>query len=386
MTSIRKRSWTAPDGAEKTAWLVDYRDQAGQRRSKQFARKKDAESWITQAAWEVSKGVHTADSQSVTVKAAAQLWIKKAEGEGRERGTIQQYRQLADLHIVPLIGGERLTKLTRPSVEAFRDELIQTRSKAMAGKAVRALSSILTEAQRRGLVAQNVARDVRVVRSAREKGKIEIPAKAELKALLDHAPADFKPMVMTAIFTGLRASELRGLRWSDVDLKAGAISVTQRADRFGEIGAPKSGAGHRTVPIPPALVAELRAWKLRCPKGKQGLAFPNTRGGVQQYGHLLRRKFFPLQIAAGVCDPVMEKGKPKVDAKDVPVMQPRYAWHALRHAAASAWIKQRIDLKRLQVWMGHSSIQITLDTYGHLLHDAEGDAALIAAAQADLLS
>ena len=386
MTSIRKRSWTAPDGSEKTGWQVDYIDQGGKRRRKQFARKKDAESWITQAAWEVSKGVHTADSQSVTVKTAAKLWIGKAEGEGRERGTIQQYRQLADLHIVPLIGGERLTKLTRPSVEAFRDELVRTRSKAMAGKAVRALSSILTEAQRRGLVAQNVAREVRVIRSAREKGKVEIPAKAELKALIDHAPDDLRPMVMTAIFTGLRASELRGLRWADVDLKAAAITVTQRADRFGEIGPPKSEAGHRTIPIPPALVAELRAWKLRCPKGDLGLAFPNRSGGVQQYGHLLRRKFFPLQIAAGVCDPVMEKGEPKLDAEGAPVMQPRYAWHALRHAAASGWIKQRIDLKRLQVWMGHSSIQITLDTYGHLLHDADGDAALIAAAQADLLS
>ncbi|ALR22061.1 tyrosine-type recombinase/integrase [Sphingobium baderi] len=386
MTSIRKRSWLAPDGTEKTAWLVDYRDQGGKRRAKSFARKKDAETWLTQAAWEVSKGVHTADSQSVTVKAAAKLWIDKAEGEGRERGTVQQYRQLADLHILPLIGGERLTRLTRPSVEAFRDELVKTRSKAMAGKAIRALSSILTEAQRRGLVAQNVAKEVRVIRSAREKGKVEIPAKAELKALIDHAPDDLKPMVMTAIFTGLRASELRGLRWADIDLKAAVVTVAQRADRFGEIGRPKSEAGHRTIPIPPALVAELRAWKLRCPKGEFGLAFPNSRGGVQQYSHMLRRKFFPLQIAAGVCDPVMEKGEPKLDANGRPVMEPRYGFHSLRHAAASAWIKQRIDLKRLKVWMGHSSIQITIDTYGHLMADASGDAALIAAAQADLLS
>jgi integrase len=67
-------------------------------------------------------------------------------------------------------------------------------------------------------------------------------------------------------------------------------------------------------------------------------------------------------------------------------MEARYGFHSLRHAAASAWIKQRIDLKRLQVWMGHSGIQLTLDTYGHLLTDASGDAALIAAAQDALLS
>lgn len=336
------------------------------------------------AAWQVSQGVHTADSQSVTVAAAAKLWIAKAEAEGRERGTIDQYEQLARLHITPLIGAEKLSRLTRPSVEAFRDELVKLRSKAMAGKAVRALSSILTEAQRRGLVAQNVASGVKVVRSARDKAKVVIPSKAELTAILDHAPDDLKPMLMTAVFTGLRSSELRGLRWSDIDLKAARLSVSQRADKFGEIGPPKSEAGYRTIPLPTALVSELREWKLRCPKGEIGLAFPNTQGGVQQYGHLLRRKFFPLQIKAGVCDPVIEDGEPKLDGKGAPVMEARYGFHALRHAAASAWIKMRIDLKRLQVWIGHESIQLTLDTYGHLISDASEDAALMAGAQAEL--
>lgn len=384
--AIRKRQWIAPDGTAKSAWLVDYKDQAGKRRAKQFARKKDAEAWLVGAAWQVSQGVHTADSQSVTVAAAADLWIKKAEAEGRERGTIVQYGQLARKHIVPFIGAEKLSRLTRPAVEAYRDDLIKTRSKAMAGKAVRALSSIITEAQRRGLVAQNVASGVKVVRPARERAKITIPTKVELKALLEHASDDMRPMLMTAILTGLRSSELRGLRWSDIDLKHGLLTVAQRADKFGEIGPPKSAAGHRTIPIAPALVTELKAWKLRCPKGEAGLAFPNTQGGVQQYGHLLRRKFMPLQVKAGVCDPVMVDGAPKIDKDGNPVMQARYGFHALRHAAASAWIKQKIDLKRLQVWIGHESIQLTLDTYGHLISDASGDAALIAATQAELLA
>lgn len=381
--AIRKRQWTAPDGTAKQAWLVDYRDQAGKRRSKQFLKKKEAEAYADNAKTEVKQGRHTHDRDSISVTIAADLWIAKAEAEGRERSTTEQYRRIANLHIVPLIGSEKLSKLTRPGIEAFRDELVKTRSKAMAGKAVRALSSILSEAQRRGLVAQNVARDVRVVRSSREKAKIVIPSKAELKALLDHAGDDMRPMLMTAIFTGLRSSELRGVRWADIDLKAGSLSVQQRADRYGEIGPPKSEAGYRTIPIGPTLISELKAWKLRCPNGELNLAFPNTQGGVQQYVHLVRRRYAPLQIAAGICDPVMEEGKLKLDGDGQPVLAARYGFHALRHAAASAWIKQRIDLKRLQVWMGHSAIQITLDTYGHLITDASGDAALIAAAQAE---
>jgi integrase len=153
------------------------------------------------------------------------------------------------------------------------------------------------------------------------------------------------------------------------------------------IGSPKSEAGHRTLPIPPAVVSELRAWKLRAPKGGLGLAFPNSKGGVQWHGNLLRRRFFPLLVRAGVCDPIIDAdGQPKKGHDGALLMRARYALHSLRHAAASAWIRQGIDLKRLATWMGHSSIQVTIDTYGHMIADISGDAALVAAAQAELLA
>lgn len=385
MASIRKRSWVSPSGEEKTAWIVDYKDGAGARRFKQFARKKDADQWLTTAAWQVSQGTHIADSQSITVAQACDIWIKAAEGKGRERGTINQYNQLARLHIVPLIGAEKLSRLTQPKVMAFVDTLLETRSKDMTHKVVRALSRVIGEAQRRGLVGQNVAAGVKVDRSSRDKAKVEIPGKDELRALIEHADDDMKPLVMTAILTGLRASELRGLRWADVDFKVATISVNQRADKFCHLGPPKSAAGYRTIPIGAALVKLLKEWKLRCPKGEAGLAFPNREGGVQDYGNLLRRRFYGLQVKAGVADPAMVKGKPKLDDKGNPVMAPRYGIHALRHACASAWIKQGVDLKRLTTWLGHSSVQMSIDVYGHLLADPEGDAALVNAAHADLL-
>jgi integrase len=169
--------------------------------------------------------VHTPDTATVSVKQAADIWIKRAEAEGLERATVQAYRGLTRHHVIPLLGGTKLSRLTRPSVEAFRDELVKTRSRAMAAKGVRALSSILAEAQRRGLVSQNVAAVVKVSRPSRDKTKVEIPTRDEIRALLDAADADFKPMLLTAVFTGLRASELRGLRWQDIDLKAATITL-----------------------------------------------------------------------------------------------------------------------------------------------------------------
>lgn len=364
MAVIRKRSWTDARGEQRQAWLVDYRDTAGRRRAKQFARKKDADAWLTQAVWQVSQGTHTPDSATVTVKQAAEIWIARAEAEGLERATVQAYRGLANLHVVPLLGSVKLSRLSRPAVEMFRDELVKTRSRAMAAKGVRALASILAEAERRGLVGTNAAASVKVSRPSRDRAKVQIPARDEIRRLLDSADPDFKPMLLTAVFTGLRASELRGLRWQDIDLKAATITVSQRVDQWGVSGPPKSAAGRRTVPIPPSVVQVLREWRLRCPNGPLGLAFPDSRGGVQIHKNVLTRRYYPAQRHAGL-------GK-------------RYSFHALRHFAASAFIAQKVDLKRLSGWLGHSTVTLTIDRYGHLLQDETGDAAIMAAAEAHL--
>lgn len=84
-----------------------------------------------------------------------------------------------------------------------------------------------------------------------------------------------------------------------------------------------------------------------------------------------------MQVRAGLGVPKLDAaGEPICDDEGQPVLTGRYSFHTLRHAAASGWIANRIDLKRLQVWIGHESIQLTLDTYGHLLKDAERDAEL----------
>lgn len=385
MTAIRKRSWTGPDGKEKTAWLVDYRDQSGKRRAKQFARKKEAEEYASRAQNEVRQGTHTHDRDSITVKVAANLWIAAAEAERLERSTTKRYRELADLHIVPRLGELKLTALTKPLVQDFRLELLQTKSRAMAAKVLRALSAILNNAMEIGAINQNVAATVKIGKLKREAEKIVVPDRADLKAMIAAAGDNVRPFILTAITTGLRSSELRGLRWQDIDLAAGTITVRQRADQWGEIGPPKSEAGKRTIPVPPELVSELKAWKLRSPISRKDLAFPSSTGTPQRHNNMLRRVFFPLQVKAGLGVPkVNAKGEPVLDEEGQPVLTGKYGFHALRHAAASGWIESNIDLKRLQVWIGHENIRLTLDTYGHLLKDADKDAELAMRASRDL--
>lgn len=385
MASIRKRSWVTPAGEQKSAWLVAYKDVAGKRRFKQFDRKKDAEAWRTKTAWDVVQGVHTPDSQSITVAQAADKWLAKCINEGREVTTTDAYDQLIRLHIVPYLGDMKLSKLTMPMVEAYKNALLETRSPAMANKALNALSMLITSAQRAGAVAQNVARGVRVTGRDRT-GKVVIPTKGELRDLLRLVEPSFQALLLTVIFTGLRASEFRGLCWAQVDLKESTITVCQRADKFNVIGPPKSTAGYRTIPVPEVVIQALKVWKLKCPNGPLNLVFPNSGGGVWAHNNLLRRWFIPLQVSAGIVEPWLDDGgQQRIDGDGNLLMAGRYAFHALRHAAASAWIKQKVDLKRLTVWLGHASVQQTIDTYGHLIADAEGDAAITEAAQRELL-
>lgn len=387
MATVRRRSWVNSAGERREAWRVRYVDQHGKTRTRQFDLKRDAEAFRIKAEGEVAAGIHTADRASITVSQAANLWISKAELRGCDRGTLKSYRELRDLHIAPLIGPTRLSRLTTPDVVSFRDALLQTRSRAMTRKAVRALSMILNVAVEAGKVAHNVAASVRVEANTREgRGRAVIPSRDELKALLAAAdalaPKDpaLPTLVRMAMFAGLRSSEMRGLAWADVDLAAGTLAVVQRADRWGKIGAPKSSAGRRTIPIGPALVASLRRWKLACPPSKLQLVFPNERAHVTSQ-HRIIAKFLDLQVAAGLA---IDTGRK--DAEGATIWRARYGWHDLRHAAASAWIRQGIDLKRLQVWIGHATIQLTIDIYGHLIIDATADAALAGGAEAALLA
>ena len=304
-----------------------------------------------------------------------------------ERSTVKRYRELASLHVVPKFGAVKLSALTKAQIQEWRLELLHEQSRAMAAKILGALSAILNHAMKMGAVAQNVAAGVKVAKAKRDKPKIVPPDRADLKKLIKAATDTERPLILTAITTGLRSSELRGLRWADIDLEGASITVCQRADEWGQIGPPKSEAGRRTIPIPPELVSELRRWKLQSPPSRLGLAFPSSTGTPLRHNNMLRRLYFPLQVRAGLGVPMLDKaGAPKVTEEGERVLTGKYGFHDLRHAAASGWIANRIDLKRLQVWIGHENIQLTLDTYGHLLADQERDAELALQASRDLFN
>jgi len=390
--SVRKRKWKTSKGEDRQAWVADYVDGKGKRHIRSFKRKKDADGFSATAKVEVREGTHVADSESCTVKEAGELWIRAASQNGLERSTLSQYRQHLNLHIVPFIGQKRLSGLSVPIVRAFEDDLKAAgRSPAMVRKVLTSLSSLVSDAQERGLVAKNPVRDMRRRRRSadtvekRSKGRLEIgvdiPTPVEIKKIIEHAKSPWRALVITAIFSGLRASELRGLTWKDVDLKKSEIRVTQRADRYNQIGPPKSRAGNRTVPIGSFVVNTLKEWKLAYPRplksdldksgeylrerpNQEHLVFPNTLGKVESHPNLVQRGVNPIMAAAGLS---------------------YTGTHALRHFYASWCINRKAENglelppKSVQERLGHSSIQVTFDRYGHLFPRSDDTRELTAA-------
>ncbi len=310
-------------------------------------------------------------SNQITISDAAKNWLARCELEQLERATLHSYRGHVKNHIEPKIGHLLLTELNAVHVRDFLDSMLRDSTRAMTKKCLTTLRSIIGAAQERGLVQHNVARDVKLRRSERHQPERAFPTKDEIKALIAHAPPKHRPLIMTALLTGMRMSELRGLTWDAIDFERSIITVRKRADRYCDMGNTKSKSGRREIPVGPQLRTVLREWQLQCPKGELGLVFPNGAGNVETHSNISNRIFIPLMHKAKI-----------VDADGVP----KFSLHALRHAAASLFIEQGWPPKKIQTMLGHSSITMTYDVYGHLFHDPAKDVDLMGEMERGLLA
>ncbi|ACB96749.1 phage integrase family protein [Beijerinckia indica] len=250
--SVRKRSWTTAKGEKKEAWVADYVDQTGKRHLKTFDRKKDADAFHSKANVEVREGTHTPDSVSKTVSEAADLWLETCDANHLEAATIDAYEQHVRLHIKPFLGRMKLSQLTAPMIREFEDKLRRgdpapgkdegkKRSPAMVRRVLISLSTMVGDAQERGLVARNVVKDLRARRKPgkqkkhedRHAGKlkvgVDIPTPGEIRAFVGALQGLYRPILLTAAFTGLRASVLESLlRQAIFQARSGFIIVERK--------------------------------------------------------------------------------------------------------------------------------------------------------------
>ncbi|HSH81366.1 MAG TPA: site-specific integrase, partial [Herpetosiphonaceae bacterium] len=290
-------------------------------------------------------------------------WLEQKKAAVRAR-TWQSYESVIRMHIVPAIGRVQLAKLTARHIEQLLErEDVAKLAPRHRRYIVLLLRMALGKAQSDGLVPRNVAQSVATPRIERHESRVLSPDEA--RRLLDAATGDrLEALYSVALALGLRQGEALGLRWQDVDLQRGTLQVRsslQRIDGKLQLVPPKTDLSRRTIAMPPATVHALREHKLRQLEERMAapvwedhdLVFPTNKGTPLEKSGITKRFAKLLDKAA------------------LPPMR----FHDLRHSCASLLIAQGVPLKTIQGLLGHSSITMTGDVYGHLLPSALQEAA-----------
>jgi integrase len=249
------------------------------------------------------------------------------------------------------LGARKISDLTRLELQDLVDEFVAAgmdpstlRNKLMP------LRAIYRRAVSRGELAVNPTAGLELPAVRGRRDRIADPAEAA--QLLKAVPDGDRALWATALYAGLRRGELMALRWEDVDLAAGRIRVERSWDVQEGAIETKSRAGERTVPIAPLLRDYLDEHKLRTGRDS-GLVFGRSADLP-----------FSIGPAQGRADSAWKRASLK-----------RLTLHEARHTFASLMIAAGVNAKALSTYMGHSSITITLDRYGHLFPGNEDEAA-----------
>ncbi|MBL8688017.1 MAG: tyrosine-type recombinase/integrase [Rhodospirillaceae bacterium] len=399
MASVRKRSWKTAQGDWKSAWAVDFVDQLGERHRRQFGTKREADAFRVEIEGQLRGGSFRAEAMSATVKDACEGFLehctgRRDRGERMTRHNLLVYEGHVWNYICPDpartekrkgasrvtsfaggIGAVKLAQLTTGVVSDFRDRLRDAGvSVPTARKILATLHGVLEHAKSRDLIAINPVHGVKVI-GRRDEGskKIIPPTKAALRALIDVAGSNTRVKLIVAAATGLRAGEFHALRWRHLDFTAGEVTIETRVDAYGDEDMTKTKAGMRTIPVGQPVLTALKEVRLRSLfKKPDDLVFPNRDGSYENHDNFIKREFLPLFEK-------LEKDRAEDETKSEIA---RFNWHALRHFAVSTWIEAGLSPKTIQTYAGHSSLQVTMDRYGHLFKSEDQKKAMDAIAQA----
>jgi integrase len=335
--------------------------------------KKLAKQWRAEQMTAVNSGTVRAPSPT-TLREAAVEWLRLAEnGQVRTRSgsvykpsALRGYRQALDTYVLPELGAAKLSAIQRIDVQDLADRLLaQGLSPSTVRNALLPLRAIFRRALTRNVVAVNPTTGLELPASD---GRREPSASAgDVEQLLAALREEDRALWAVAAYAGLRRGELRALRWEDVHLVGNVLHVRRGYDDKAGVIEPKSRAGQRQVPIAGKLRALLLAHSLRAGRPVSGLVFTGRDGHPFTPSAVRRRALTDWKLENA------RRARMGAEGRDEPAPLTPLGLHEARHVAASLMIAARVNVKAIQAYMGHSSITVTLDRYGHLLpgHDAE---------------
>lgn len=360
---VRRQVGKLPDGTPKYSY-------------KSFSRRKDAQEYI-----ESLSGISKESKPGLPVNSAIDKWLVTCETTGRdgrepvEKTTLDGYKHRANV-MKSYCWDKGFDELERKDVKDFRQWLLTNKSRDLARKTLSSFHSVILEMREQEYIKEDIASGISISSGGRYDDKeVEIPSDKEMRDLLGAADclysskneymtktwSRYRPLIYLATFTGMRPSEYRGLPRKNFETDH--VKIRQRADKYGTIGPTKSKAGRRDIFIPSAISDMVSEWIEKTHRHGFELLFPTMTNNVMTLNNLRESAWVPLMKEADLTVKKEINGK----MKDVP----KYSMYSLRHYFASKLIQKGFDLKAIQKTMGHSQLQITIDTYGHLMKDME---------------
>jgi len=340
--------------------MLDFYDHQGKRQRQILpdgTTKSSAREMLRSIEEQVAKGLYVPEQKVLSFAEVASDWIayKKVNlrsstwsvYEGHVRNHFHDWDDL------------KINRITTAKVEKF---IIDRQESGMNISTLRKLlvtaGQIFSYAVRHGYISYNPLADAERPRgrgtSGDRKKKIRILTRDEIKDLIEAVKDQkYRILFMLAIMSGAQQGELLGLKWSDIDWKRNQINI-QRTFNNQAWYEPKTKASGRRIDLGPAVISQLKKWKLACPPNELMLVFPNEAGNPMNHNNMVLRYFETALKKAGI---------------------DKIRFHDLRHTYASILIEQGENIKYIQSQLGHSSPTVTLNVYAHLMNPTNQSAA-----------
>jgi integrase len=297
----------------------------------------------------------------MTVGDLLDKWLADSAKLNTDPNTYTRYESVSRLHLKPAIGATRLSQLKPMHVS----NMLSTMERNGVGQRTRGhVYAILRRALNIGmkwdLLARNVCQNIDPPKQTR--ATITTLTDAQVTELLSQTGGTrWSALFMLAITTGLRQGELFALRWEDIDLQRGVLSVRHSLEEINgklRLKEPKSKSGKRQVTLSSPAIKALKDHKAMIEAESLpacDTVFQATEGGFLRKSNFERRVWKKYRDAAGISDSV--------------------TFHSLRHTHATILLGADTNPKIVQERLGHSSIQLTMDTYSHIVQTMQQDVA-----------
>jgi integrase len=285
-------------------------------------------------------------------------WLETVAKPGTRPTTYTRYAGLVDHYLIPALGRIPLERLSPSDVRTMLNSRIDTLSPRSRHHLRAVLRTALKVAMRDGLIPNNAAALAEAPRVPAS--EMHTLAEDDVNRFLDATRGDrLEALYRVALALGLRQGEALGLRWEDIDLDSGKLTVRHALQRFDGnyvLVEPKSRASRRTIsPLPEVITTGLREHKQRQDRerdalGRRWLNVQNlvftTAYGAPLSASVVTHDFQRILQRAGL---------------------PRIRFHDLRHSCASLLLAQGVPTRMIMELLGHSQITLTLNTYSHVL-------------------